>query len=238
MDAGKYYTYKCPSCGSRQTTSGKCRQCGKGRVISADTADKPKKGVRYKCSNCGRSYAYDHGTCPRCGKNKLTICYRNTGKEKAIICVCIFVILISAVSIFWEPVIAYVNNVFNINIDVNSLIGVDTQIIDKAVPVLPTKSKYVELAQKTVDENPASYDKILQAMIEAGISEEDAKYGLDHCRVDWGQQAARAVEWCRAQGNYTDEFIKVFLVETELFTSDQAEKGIAIYNEQNKPDKE
>ena len=68
-------------------------------------------------------------------------------------------------------VIAYVNNVFNINIDVNSLIGIDTQIIDKAIPVLPTKSKYVELAQKNVDENPASYDKILKAMIEAGISE-------------------------------------------------------------------
>ena len=95
------------------------------------------------------------------------------------------------------------------------------------------RSYYIELAQKTAELNPTSYQRLLNELIKSGVSDENARYGLDNCDVDWNRQALRAVEYYKHQADYGDILIEKYLVDRELFTSDQAKAGLELYYQEN-----
>ena len=72
---------------------------------------------------------------------------------------------------------------------------------------------------------PLSYSGLIQQLEFEGYSEQEAKYGADHCGADWNEQAAKAAK------NYLNimSFSRSGLIqqlEFEGYTSDQAEYGV------------
>ena len=98
---------------------------------------------------------------------------------------------------------------------------------------LNRKLQYIELAKETAELSPTSYQRILDALISSGLSEENARYGLDNCNVDWNNQALRAIEWYKEQGNYGDSLLEKWLIDQEQFTADQAKAGLELYYQEH-----
>lgn len=96
-----------------------------------------------------------------------------------------------------------------------------------------SKSYYIKVAQEAAESNPASYQLLLTAMMLHGISEENARYGLDNCNIDWNKQASRVVAEYKNKDDIKDSIIKYHLVNSYLFTDEQAEAGIELYYEEN-----
>lgn len=201
---------RCRKCGRTISKfSDYCHYCGANQSGNGYT----NRNYTDRCQGCGARLSPYVEVCPRCGLEQ-----DNQSPRKS------FIHYVMPILVIFALVYCIVNSgqtfvLPNFNSPVSNF-AVDAD-----------NNYYINLAKQTVDENPTSYTRLLNAMVESGIPREKAVYGLDSCGVDWAEQAARAVEWYKSQGDYSDEVIKLALVQQELYTVEQAEAGLEIYNE-------
>lgn len=179
--------------------------------------------AKFKCPYCGETQNTD-GICKNCDIGRVRpVLYsshfvkpgKTVAKSLALICLAVMM---------WKPITSVIAERFIWHNNNNS--GKDSFV---AGDPLNRRVQYIELAKETAELSPTSYQRILDALISSGLSEEDARYGLDNCGVDWNNQALRAIEWCKEQGDYADSLIENWLIEQERFTADQAEAGMELY---------
>lgn len=177
--------------------------------------------AKFKCPYCGGTQNTD-GICKNCDIGRVqpvtdSLHYAMPGKTitKLLVLVCLAVIL-------WKPITIIIEEGYTGQYNSSK----DSFVVETT---LDRKWQYIELAKETAELSPTSYQRILDALISSGLSEEDARYGLDNCGVDWNNQALRAIEWCKEQGDYADSLMENWLIEQELFTADQAKAGMELY---------
>lgn len=101
--------FRCPYCGHTQDTDGICRNCDYARVVMINDVPRFIRGARYRCDTCGRRLPSYFEVCPKCGKGKIVVKYRNSRKKKSgpfIAAVLLAAVILLAV--FREPLSAVV----------------------------------------------------------------------------------------------------------------------------------
>lgn len=87
--------------------------------------------------------------------------------------------------------------------------------------ILTDRDPVVE-AQRWVERGGYSRQWIINNLLNAGFTYEEAIYGVDNCGADWNEQAVRKAIEVLSELPRSRQHLINWLIQPELFTSDQA----------------